>query len=79
MPIDFSSDLRKILSAVTWLMFIQGGLGLSAKFKLFSGGPEAESDQLPSWVADWRLASRYFSLNDADNHIRGEDWVPFGR
>ncbi|KAH7405636.1 heterokaryon incompatibility protein-domain-containing protein [Phaeosphaeria sp. MPI-PUGE-AT-0046c] len=60
-PIDYSADLNDILTTVTWLAIMKGGLSVIAKFKSFpSRGRDISTSHLPSWVIDWRVAAGLF-------------------
>ncbi|KAI8947081.1 heterokaryon incompatibility protein-domain-containing protein [Xylaria longipes] len=72
-PIDYSLDLSSLLSIVTWALLMEGGLGILARFKAFADEPDDTVEKaLPSWVIDWRLASRLFT------RIKGTYTPPFG-
>ncbi len=72
-PIDYSANLTSILSAVTWAALMKGSLGVIAKFKVFTihDDNNACEHPLPSWVIDWRLATRLFRRRAYEHNYFG--------
>lgn len=66
-PIDYTADLTSILSAVTWVILMNEGLGIVAEFKAFSGSDDNTDRSLPSWVINWRLSARLFLADQPRN------------
>jgi hypothetical protein len=67
-PIDYDAAPSDILTTVTWLALMQGGLAVLAKFKVFNsndGGADV-AQLLPSWVIDWRISARVIRLRELD-------------
>lgn len=67
-PIDYSINLASLLTAVTWVLLMKGGITILAKFKIFPVGNIRKAHKpLPSWVIDWHLAAQSFQRREYVN------------
>jgi hypothetical protein len=51
-PIDYDTEIFTVLSTVTCVLLMKGGLAMIAKFQFFPEGNDSNKAQLPSWVID---------------------------